>query len=174
LRLRRKLRGRDREVVQGPCVQYPARRQPNPYHLFRKLSLGEPRRPGIRLEEQIDKLDQEMATLMSAHQDVVQRLAGVPGLGVDSAQQIIAEVGPAAAAFPSTKHLVSWVGVCPGKEESPGVNYSHRSPIPSCSSSCSQNGDDFRHEECPVRRNRFAGSSSSSPEEVNCVTICET
>ena len=80
------------------------------------------------IEEQIDKLDQEMASLLSAHQDVVQRLAEVPGLGVDSAQQIIAEVGPAAAAFPSAKHLASWVGVCPGEEESAGVNYSHRSP----------------------------------------------
>ena len=80
------------------------------------------------IEEQIDKLDQEMAQLLSAQQDVVQRLAEVPGLGADSAQQIIAEVGPAAAAFPSAKHLASWVGVCPGEEESAGVNYSHRSP----------------------------------------------
>jgi transposase len=80
------------------------------------------------IEEQIDELDQKMASLVSAHQDVVQRLAEVPGLGVDSAQQIIAEVGPAAAAFPSAKHLASWVGVCPGEEESAGINYSHRSP----------------------------------------------
>ena len=80
------------------------------------------------IEEQIDRLEQEMASLLSAHQDVVQRLAEVPGLGVDSAQQIIAEVGPAAAAFPSAKQLASWVGVCPGEEESAGVNYSHRSP----------------------------------------------
>src|SRR5215475_2868050 len=56
----------------------------------------------------IDNLDREMASLLRAHQDVVQRLAEVPGLGVDSAQQIIAEVGPTAAAFPSAKHLVSW------------------------------------------------------------------
>jgi transposase len=80
------------------------------------------------MEEQIDKLEQEMANLLSTQQDVVQRLAEVPGLGVDSAQQIIAEVGPEAAAFPSAKHLASWVGVCPGEEESAGINYSHRSP----------------------------------------------
>ncbi len=80
------------------------------------------------IEEQIDTLDQEMARLLSAQRDVVQRLAEVPGLGADSAQQIIAEVGPAAAAFPSAKHLASWVGVCPGEQESAGVNYSHRSP----------------------------------------------
>ena len=80
------------------------------------------------LEQQIDQLDQELASLLHPHQDAVQRLAEVPGLGVDSAQQIIAEVGPTAATFPSEKCLSSWVGACPGDDESAGVNYSHRSP----------------------------------------------
>jgi transposase len=80
------------------------------------------------LEQHIGQLDQEMASLLSQHADAVQRLAEVPGLGVDSAQQIIAEVGPTAATFPSEKCLSSWVGACPGNEESAGVNYSHRSP----------------------------------------------
>ena len=80
------------------------------------------------LEQQIEQLNLELASLLHQHQDAVQRLAEVPGLGVDSAQQIIAEVGPAAATFPSEKSLSSWVGACPGDEESAGVNYSHRSP----------------------------------------------
>src|SRR2546428_4533883 len=80
------------------------------------------------LEQQIVKLEQEMARLLSQHQEAVQRLAEVPGLGVDSAQQIIAEVGAQAATFASQKHLSSWVGACPGDEESAGVSTSHRSP----------------------------------------------
>jgi transposase len=80
------------------------------------------------LEQQMSQLDQEMASLLSQHQDAVKRLAEVPGLGVDSATQIIAEVGPTAATFPSEKCLSSWVGACPGDEESAGVNYSHKSP----------------------------------------------
>src|SRR5262245_50824368 len=80
------------------------------------------------LEQQISQLDQEAANLLRQHQDVVERVAEVPGLGVDSATQIIAEVGPTAATFPSEKCLSSWVGACPGDEESAGVNYSHRSP----------------------------------------------
>ena len=80
------------------------------------------------IEQQIDQLDQEIATLLREHQDAVQRLAEVPGLGVDSAQQIIAEVGAKAATFPSAKNLVSWVGACPGEEESDRVNRSKRSP----------------------------------------------
>lgn len=80
------------------------------------------------IEKQIRQLDQEMATLLSDHQEAVVRLAEVPGLGVDSAQQIIAEVGATAATFPSAKHLSSWVGACPGDEESAEVSTSHRSP----------------------------------------------
>jgi transposase len=80
------------------------------------------------MEDHLTQLDHEMARLLSPYQPAVQRLAEVPGLGVDSAQQIIAEVGAAAVAFPSPKHLASWVGACPGDEESAGVNHSHRSP----------------------------------------------
>jgi len=80
------------------------------------------------IEQQIGQLDQEIASLLRQHQDAVERLAEVPGLGVDSAQQIIAEVWPKVATFPSAKDLSSWVGACPGEEESAGVNYSPRSP----------------------------------------------
>jgi transposase len=52
----------------------------------------------------------------------------MPGLGVDSAQQIMAEVGAMAARFPSAKQLSSWVSACPGDEEIGGVSKSHRSP----------------------------------------------
>jgi transposase len=80
------------------------------------------------IEEQIGQIDQDMASLLREHQDAVQRLAEVPGLGVNSAQMIIAEVGAKAAAFASAKHLSSWVGASPGEEESAGVNRSKRSP----------------------------------------------
>jgi transposase len=80
------------------------------------------------IEKQIKQLDQELADLLRPHQDQVQRLAEVPGLGADSAQQIIAEVGATAATFPSEGHLSSWVGACPGDNESAGVSHGHRSP----------------------------------------------
>jgi transposase len=80
------------------------------------------------VEQQISQLDHEIASLLQGNQDAVERLAAVPGLGVDSAQQIIAEVGANAATFASAKKLSSWVGACPGKEESAGVNRSRHSP----------------------------------------------
>jgi transposase len=80
------------------------------------------------IDKQISRLDQEMADLLRPYQDQVERLAEVPGLGPDSAQQIIAQVGATAATFPSSKDLSSWVGVCPGDQESAGVNSSSRCP----------------------------------------------
>jgi transposase len=80
------------------------------------------------IENHIRQLDTELAGLLRAHQEAVERLAAVPGLGVDSAQQIIAEVGPTAATFATAKRLASWVGACPGHAESAGINHSHRSP----------------------------------------------
>ena len=80
------------------------------------------------IDTHIRQLDAELALLLREHQEAVERLAAVPGLGVDSAQQIIAEVGPTAATFVTAKRLASWVGACPGHDESAGVNHSHRSP----------------------------------------------
>src|SRR5262249_18344832 len=80
------------------------------------------------IDAHLQTLDEELAALLRVHQDAVQRLAAVPGLGVDSAQQIIAEVGPRARTFPTAKHLASWVGACPGHDESAGINHSRRSP----------------------------------------------
>jgi transposase len=80
------------------------------------------------IEEQVEQLEKEASKLLTRHQDAVQRVAAVPGFGVDSAIQMIAEVGPEAAAFESEKSLSSWVGVCPGDEESAGESQSTRSP----------------------------------------------
>ena len=80
------------------------------------------------LEKQIGQLEQEMADRLRPYQEAVPRLAEVPGLGPDSAQPILAEVGATAATFPSAGNLASWVGACPGDDESAGVSRSHRSP----------------------------------------------
>ena len=64
------------------------------------------------IEDHLGQLDQQMADRLTAHHDTVQRLAEVPGRGVDFAQQIIAEVGATAATFPSSKHLaLGWAPV---------------------------------------------------------------
>ena len=79
------------------------------------------------IDTQIAKLNHLIAQAMKPHQEAVMRLAEVPGLGVNSAQQIIAEVGVEASTFSSAAELTSWVGTCPGKDESAEENRNSRS-----------------------------------------------
>ena len=60
------------------------------YRRLLKMALEELR----LIDEQISQLDQELASLLQPHQDAVQRLAEVPGLGVDSAQLSFRACGP--------------------------------------------------------------------------------
>jgi transposase len=80
------------------------------------------------IETHIERLGQEAMGLLKGHEDVVQRVAEVPGFGPDAAVQMIAEVGLEAANFLTEKNLSSWVGVCPGSQESAGESQSTRSP----------------------------------------------
>jgi transposase len=80
------------------------------------------------IESQMQVLEKSIGQALQEHADAVKRLAEVPGYGMDSAHQVIAEIGPAAATFPSAEQLCSWVGVCPGREESAEVSKSNRSP----------------------------------------------
>jgi transposase len=97
-------------------------------HPTHRLILGLYLRQIELIDEQEALLEREISTALRAHQAVVERLADVPGLGLDSAHQIIAEMGPEAAAFPSAGQAASWVGVCPGREESAGESHNNRSP----------------------------------------------
>jgi transposase len=80
------------------------------------------------LDRHAQQLDQMVAQAMRPYQDAVVRLAGAPGFGPDSAQQIIAEVGAHAKSFDSAAQFASWAGLCPGREESAEHNHSSRSP----------------------------------------------
>lgn len=80
------------------------------------------------LDDQIERLSQLQATALKQHQDAVSRLAQVPGFGVESAQQLIAEIGVDAEAFPSADNFASWAGAIPGSDVSAEENHSSRCP----------------------------------------------
>jgi transposase len=53
-------------------------------------------------------------------QQAIQLVDAIPGINVRAAQGILAETGLNMQQFPSSKHFASWIGVCPGQNESAG------------------------------------------------------
>jgi transposase len=80
------------------------------------------------LRLQIEEIHQTLAVAMQDHIAVLHRLCRIPGIDLYAAQELLAEIGPRAAAFPTAENFASWAGICPGNQESAGVNYSRRSP----------------------------------------------
>lgn len=74
------------------------------------------------------ELDARIAELTRdrGHDDDIDRLDTIPGIGRTSAQVIIAETGGDMDFFATSGHLASWIGVCPGQNESAGVSKSSR------------------------------------------------
>jgi transposase len=81
-----------------------------------------------QLEQQIHKLDEQLAQAQQGYREALARLCAVPGIDLHASRQILAEIGPEVAAFASPEQLASWAGVCPGRQESAEVSYSNRSP----------------------------------------------
>jgi transposase len=52
----------------------------------------------------------------------------IPGVGRKAAEVILAEAGADMSQFPTSEHLASWAGMCPGNKRSAGKNYSGRTP----------------------------------------------
>lgn len=80
-----------------------------------------------QLQTHLDQLESQMVVALRQREDALQRLREIPGISRLAAQQIVAEVGPEASAFLGPEKLASWVGVCPGIQESAEKSYSPRS-----------------------------------------------
>lgn len=78
------------------------------------------------LRKHLSELNEQAAERMLPYADAMARLIEVPGIGAEAAQELLAELGPTADAFPSSGELASWIGVCPGSSETAGENQSGR------------------------------------------------
>jgi transposase len=80
------------------------------------------------LNAKIGELDREVDRLMSPFdpEQLIDRLDAIPGVGLITAQIVIAELGIDMSRFPTHGHAVSWAGLAPGKNESAGRNHSAR------------------------------------------------
>jgi transposase len=79
-----------------------------------------------RLKGVVAVFDTRIAALMTEREQDLDNLDTIPGIGRLAAEIIIAETGGDMAQFASAQHLASWIGVCPGQNESAGVNKSGR------------------------------------------------
>jgi len=78
------------------------------------------------LDEEIERLSGEIVERQRPFADALERLQTIPGVGLRTAEGILAEVGPDMSRFPTAGHLASWAGVCPGQNESAGKRKSGR------------------------------------------------
>jgi len=72
------------------------------------------------LAQEIEQMNQEVATRLDPFEEAVQVADAIPGIGRRGAEEILAEVGTDMSRFPSRGHLSSWAKVSPGNKESAG------------------------------------------------------
>jgi transposase len=72
----------------------------------------------------IDVLSQRIAQVIAPFEHQVELLCTIPGVKRRTAEVIIAEIGADMSRFPTSAHLASWAGVCPGNNESAGKHKS--------------------------------------------------
>lgn len=70
------------------------------------------------LNSEIERLDQEAARRVQPFEETVAAVDTIPGVGRRTAEVIMAEIGADMARFPTSGHLASWSGVCPGNRQS--------------------------------------------------------
>lgn len=79
------------------------------------------------MTRRIEDVDDIINGEMTSYENAIASLDEMPGIGPQSAQTILAEIGLDMSRFPTAKHLASWAGVCPGNRESAGKRKSGRS-----------------------------------------------
>jgi transposase len=77
-------------------------------------------------EDAIRQFDARIAERMRPLAEAAGRLRTIPGVGRQASEVIVAEIGTDMTRSPTSGHLASWAGLCPGNHESAGKRHSGR------------------------------------------------
>ncbi len=78
------------------------------------------------LEQRIARMDQYLLEGLKEHEDLLRLLQTVPGIDRQGAAMLLVEIGADMSVFGSAERIASWVGICPGNNESGGKRKSGR------------------------------------------------
>lgn len=72
------------------------------------------------LEDTIARFAQQIEAYRAPFAEAVELLDTIPGVGQETAEVIVAEMGADMRRFPTARHLAAWAGLAPGNHESAG------------------------------------------------------
>ncbi len=72
------------------------------------------------LDESIAALDSRIEATVTDYEPLLQRVMTIPGIARKTAISLLAEIGTDVSVFPTSAHLASWAGICPGNHASGG------------------------------------------------------
>jgi len=78
------------------------------------------------LEQRIARMDRYLLEGLKAHEAQLTLLQTVPGIDRPGAAMLLVEIGTDMSVFGSAERIASWVGICPGNNESTGKRKSGR------------------------------------------------
>ena len=79
-----------------------------------------------QIEQRINRMDQYLLDGLRAWQPQLNLPQTLPGIDVQGAAMLLVEIGADMTVFGSAERLASWVGICPGNNESAGKRKSGR------------------------------------------------
>jgi transposase len=79
-----------------------------------------------KIDAAIEQMDAEVVAGQATFCSLIGLLCTIPGVGELAATTILAEIGADMGHFPTSGHLLSWAGLCPGQNESAGKRRSSR------------------------------------------------
>jgi transposase len=72
------------------------------------------------VEESIERFNEQIRASCEPYEEAITLLDTIPGVGRETAEIIVSEIGTDMNRFPDADHLASWAGVAPGNNESAG------------------------------------------------------